>query len=33
VKNQTAELAVELLESFMGRRILSLPGEPPGGLS
>ena len=25
VKNQTAELAVELLESFMGRRILSLP--------
>lgn len=27
VKNQTAELAVELLESFMGRRILSLPGE------
>lgn len=29
VKNQTAELAVGLLESFMGRRILSLPGEPP----
>lgn len=27
VKNQTAELAVELLESFMGRRILSLPTE------
>lgn len=26
VKNQTAELAVELLESAMGRRILSLPG-------
>ncbi len=25
VKNGTAELAVELLESFMGRRILSLP--------
>jgi arginase len=28
VKNGTAQLAVELLESFMGRRILSLPGQP-----
>lgn len=33
VKNQTAELAVELLESFMGRRILSLPGEDLPGRS
>lgn len=32
VRNQTAELAVELLGSAMGQRILSLPGtEPRGG--